>query len=97
MPAVASDTAPFAPTLRRPFWSAEMVRFEVEAVPVKKELVALMAVLDAYGRMDAVFDVAVKLDAVGVVEATTTPLLLVARRPFWILEMVRFDVEAVPE
>ena len=73
----------------------EMVRFEVEAVPLYMVPLAVMAVLDAYGRIDALFPVAVKDDAVGVVDAATTPEAFVARIPFCIPAMVRLVVDAV--
>ena len=95
MPETARETMPVAPTFRSPLWRAEMVRFDVDAV-VLYEVTAVMAVLDAYGRIDALFPVAVNDDAVGVEVAETTPLAFVARMPFWIFEMVRFDVDAVP-
>ena len=75
---------------------AEMVRLVVLAV-VEKKFVVEIAVDEAYGKLDAVFPVALKLDAVGVEVALTTPEPLVARIPFWILEMVRFEVLAVPK
>ena len=48
-----------------------MVRLEVDAVPKYAKLDALMLVVDAFGKMEALLPVAVKLDAVGVVVATT--------------------------
>ena len=73
-----------------------MVRFVVDAVEEKKFVVE-RAVEEAYGSIDALFPVAVKLEAVGVVVAETTPLALVARIPFWIFEMVSALVDAVPK
>ena len=92
---MAAPATPDALVARSEFWIFEMVRFEVEAV-VEYEVTAVMAVLDAYGRIDALFPVAVNDEAVGVVVAETTPLAFVARIPFWIFEMVRLDVDAVP-
>ena len=81
---------------RSEFWMLEMVSALVDAFDEKKFVVEI-AVDEAYGKLDAVFPVALKLDAVGVDVAETTPLAFVARSAEATLEMVRFEVEAVVE
>ena len=91
---VAAPATPDAFVARSEFWRLEMVRLEVDAVPLYM-VVAESAVDDAYGRIDALLPVAVKDDAVGVEVAETTPLAFVARIPFCIPAMVRLVVDAV--
>jgi hypothetical protein len=67
----------------------------VNAPLVPYKVVAESAVVDAYGKTEAVVPVEMKRIAVGVVVATTPPVASVARRLFWILEMVRLEVDAV--
>ena len=65
---------------------------------VPKSVVALSAVVDAYGNTDATdVEVAKKVAAVGVEVAEMTPVALAARRPFLTPETVRLVVEAVPK
>jgi hypothetical protein len=52
---------------------------------------------EAYGKTFELVAVEMKYRAVGVVVAATPPVALVERSAFWILEMVRLEVEAVEE